>query len=104
MAFTGFRAMFEEHCRNVGISRYDLKSMGSRRHLGITQAKEPDESYKPSNRTSVTDKPSFVVEVGLSETMNELRTDAHFGLSQTNGKTRLVLLIHIKRNEKNSPA
>jgi hypothetical protein len=61
--------------------------------------KEPDESYSPDTR-SRTDFPSFVVEVGASESLNPLRLDARLWLSNTNDLTRLILLIKIDKDAK----
>jgi large subunit ribosomal protein L40e len=58
--------------------------------------KEADRNYLPRDtRILGTDLPSFVVEVGLSASLNGLRWDADFWLNQTDGRTRLVLLIEI---------
>jgi ubiquitin len=58
--------------------------------------KEADRNYLPRDtRILGTDSPSFVVEVGLSESLNGLRWDADFWLTQTGGRTRLVVLIEI---------
>jgi hypothetical protein len=40
------------------------------------------------------------MEVGLSEAIVQLKEDARFWPTETDGQTRLVLLVHIKRRQK----
>jgi ubiquitin len=73
------------------------------RYRGISgnREKEADNSYVPrGTRIRGTDLPSFVVEIGLSESLSGLRCDADFWLTQTGGRTRLVLLIEIDRDNR----
>lgn len=86
VAFAEFRAMFEDAYRAKGVSRYDIVCMGPSRYRGSNgRHKEADESFKPVTR-SLDDKPSFVIEVGLSESLNQLRSDAFHWLTKTNGQ------------------
>jgi large subunit ribosomal protein L40e len=65
-------------------------------NISGNRAKEADNSYVPrGTRIFGSGSPSFVVEVGLSESLRGLRCDADFWLTQMGGKTRLVLLIEI---------
>jgi hypothetical protein len=93
-----FSAMFTNHIRTLAITRHHLKSFGSRRDTGSNnRKKEPDESFKPDTRTGENDRATFVIGIGLIETLNQLRSDAHYWLTKTNGEVKIVLLILIKR-------
>jgi hypothetical protein len=75
---------------------------GRSRYPGISgnHEKEADNSYLPRGTRIVgPDLPSFVVEVGLSESLSGLRCDADFWLTQTGGRTRLVILIEINLHD-----
>ena len=61
------------------------------------RSKEADEAYRPSTRVLPTDWPSVVVEVGVSESLSQLHTDAHFWLTQSGGQTRIVILLTVKK-------
>lgn len=95
-----FHDEFRRICADYGISSYMLKAYGGGNcEMPGNVHKEPDESYSPDTR-SRTDFPSFVVEVGASESLNPLRLDARLWLSNTNDLTRLVLLIKIDKDAK----
>ncbi|KAL1968432.1 hypothetical protein VTN77DRAFT_1961 [Rasamsonia byssochlamydoides] len=101
LVVTEFREMFLEHCRSVGITRSDIKSIGTGRDEGTGRSKEPDDCFKPRNtRSGGDDKATLVVEAGLSETMNQLRSDAHHWLTKTNGEVHIVVLIHIRYDQR----
>lgn len=59
-------------------------------------SKEPDGSFKPMTRNHAVDHPSWVIEVGDSEHLAQLRLDARRWLETTpNGEVKLVLVISI---------
>lgn len=100
VAFAEFRAMFEDAYNTKGVSRYDIVCVGPTRYRGSNgRHKEADEGFEPVTR-SLVDKPSFVIEVGISESLNQLRSDAFYWLTKTNGQTKLVILIHIRLSQK----
>ena len=62
------------------------------------RCKEPDQAYKPIGTRSVVDEwPTFVVEVGYSESIRQLRSDAKFWLLRTELKMKIALLVHINK-------
>jgi hypothetical protein len=92
-----FTAMMTDHVRALGISRRDLASRGAGREMRNNQRrKEPDDQFKPATRVMAEDRPTLVIEAGWSESMNQLRNDAHYWLTKTNGEVKIVLLIHVK--------
>ena len=87
--------MFNNHLPKMEVPENALISRGLSRYRGSgSRDKEPDRSYKPrATRPSLNDKPTFVIECGISESMNNLRSDAHFWLTKSNGQIKLVVLI-----------
>ena len=84
----------------------EIASMGCRNEITPTtnalvktgrSAKEPDASYIPSSLPAGRSEnwPSFVIEVGYSESSVKLRTDAAWWIVQSNGDVRAALTIHI---------
>lgn len=82
--------------QNMGITMQYYAVQGAGRVRGQnSREKEPDNSFRPINtRPKFSDLPTFVIEVGVSETLKQLRNDALFWLSQTNGHVQIVLLVH----------
>ena len=72
-----------------------LTDMGSFRCVGLTRQKEPDVALLPVGRHQTEDWPSMVIEVGVLEHLSALHSDAHFWISSSGGRTRVVLLIAI---------
>ena len=52
-------------------------------------------SYRPRSRTSASDWPTLAIEVGVSESLGQLQSDAFFWLTKSGGATRIVLIIKI---------
>ncbi|KAK2761613.1 hypothetical protein FQN54_001441 [Arachnomyces sp. PD_36] len=79
---------------NMGVR---LNSYGSTRVEQGSYIKDPDCSFKPPpvNRRTW---PTFVVEVGWSETANKLAVDAEGWLEAEGSETQLVVTIKIERN------
>ena len=101
LAHEQFSAMLTDHVRALGITRRQLASVGTGRTLGSNnRSKEPDKGFKPGTRGGANDKPTLIFEAGLSETLNQLRNDAYYWLTKTNGEVKIVLLFHIKRAAK----
>jgi hypothetical protein len=91
----------------------DLPNMGiywtERRWIGATtykpannKGKGADQAFTPPSRQVTQGQtrgwPTLVVEVGVSESMAKLRSDAKFWFNNSNGQTRIVILISAKRN------
>jgi hypothetical protein len=69
---------------------------GAARFTGRMCDKEADASFVPGRTPAhgvPAQWPSLVVEVGLSESLSQLRTDARWWYSNSNQKTQLVVLI-----------
>ncbi len=57
------------------------------------RSKEPDIGYIPLSRQVEDDWPSFVIEVGVSESLAMLRRDAAFWITNSDGRTRIVIVL-----------
>jgi hypothetical protein len=57
------------------------------------RSKEADVGYKPDSRPMIDDWPSFVIEVGVSESLAMLRRDAAFWITNSDGRTRIVIVL-----------
>ena len=75
-----------------------LVSLGSTRYEALTgRSKEADGAWHPSTRILPTDWPSLVIEVGVSESLGQLRTDADFWLTKSGSQTRVVILLAVNK-------
>lgn len=54
----------------------------------------------PVGRTAANNFLSFVIEVGVSESLNELRADAEFWLLDTTNDCRLVLVVAVNQTSR----
>ena len=78
----------------MGVSEDDILSIGAARHMGFLWTKEADSSLKPlPARERRVDWPAFVVECGISESLDRLHTGAEWWLSNSDGAVKLVVLI-----------
>ena len=77
----------------------DFEWLGSARYSGICCSKEPDSQFVPG-RVNVDAgwTPSLVIESGYSESIHQLRTDAHWWYNNTSPKTKTVILVHAGRS------
>jgi hypothetical protein len=64
------------------------------------RSKEADIGYKPRSRRRKHDWPSFVIEVGVSESLAMLRRDAAFWISNSDGRTRIVIVLSFNRRDR----
>lgn len=96
-----FNAFFDASNR-IGINRRDVKDAATGRVSGTgSRQKEPDGQLFPRTRSAGDqDRPTFVLEIGYSESLGQLRNDAHFWLTQTSGFTGIALLLHIKQAQR----
>ncbi|KAF3391740.1 hypothetical protein F1880_007444 [Penicillium rolfsii] len=70
---------------------------GAGRSTGRVCSKEPDASFYPGRQLDAgapVPWPSLVLEVGLSESVPQLRTDARWWYSNSSHQTQLVVLIY----------
>lgn len=103
IAIREFGIQFTENCLAIGITRYDLLNIGAGRKQSADgfRHKEPNDSFGPKNtRPSERDLPTMAIEVDRSENLSKLRNDAHFWLTRTDRKARVVILIHIQADNK----
>ena len=98
LAAVHFIEMFKDKMASLGINRNSLMNFGATR-FGTPggRSKEPDGALRPRTRVLATDWPSIVIEVGVSESLSQLRTDAHFWLTRSGGQTRIVILLAVKK-------
>ncbi|KAK9428337.1 hypothetical protein V1505DRAFT_315993 [Lipomyces doorenjongii] len=91
-----FEEIFLGERARLGLPRNIFVPTGSGRyHFSNELSKEPDASYRPQTRNGPGHFPSFIVEVGVSQSLLQLRLDARVWLQKTNGETKVVLLIFL---------
>jgi hypothetical protein len=90
-----FASMFETKLFLLDV-RASLLATGSGR-FGRRggRSKEANIGYKPSSRSMVDDWPSFVLEVGVLESLAMLRSDAAFWITNSDGRTRIVIVLSV---------
>ena len=76
-------------------------------HFGSTpyvapngRSKEPDDSWAPSDRDAGIDLRSLVIELGVSDSLVQLRMDAHHWRTQRGGQNRVVIILAVNRGSK----
>ena len=91
---------FSDKFRDFGLRR-EIQCSGSSRFGDPRRYKEPDQSFKPRRTRPAPDAsdawPSLTFEIGFSESLRQLRNDAWFWLTQSRLQTRIVLVVHIDR-------
>lgn len=102
-----FDDWIKEHLGPMGLrlSNDDFWLGGSGRSIGRICDKEPDTSFHPGvppSPDAPTPWPSLVLEVGLSESLNQLRTDAQWWYSNSRYQTKIVVLISANANPHNA--
>jgi hypothetical protein len=95
-----FVAMFDKKLVLLGVDD-SLDPTGSGR-FGRRggRSKEADVGYKPCSRRRKHDWPSFVIEVGVSESLAMLRRDAAFWISNSDGRTRIVIVLSVNQRDR----
>jgi len=92
-----FASMIVEQALLMGLRR-ELAFCGATRYQGRDVEKEADSAYKPrSLRPLRTDRPTIILECGVSERLHKLRIDASWWLSNSGGDVNIVLIFSIKR-------
>jgi uncharacterized protein YuzE len=101
LAASLFVDIVRDKIASTGTSRQSILDFGGAL-FGVQggRQKEGDRALRPDTRTLVADWPSLVVEVGVSESLSQLRGDAHFWLTRSGGQTRIVILISIAKTTK----
>ena len=98
LASSLFVEMFKDKVVSGGLPRNSFHDIGAAR-FGVSggRSREVDRALCPRTRNGETDWPSLAIEVGVSESLSRLRTDAHFWLAHSGGQTRVVILIAINK-------
>jgi hypothetical protein len=95
-----FTLMFDMKLVLLGV-RTSIVATGSGRFgRPAGRSKEADIGYKPCSRDMEDEWLSFVIEVGVSESLAMLRRDAAFWITNSDGKTRIVILLSIDRRDR----
>ena len=98
LAALDFVMMLNYKLVSLGIEMRSLKNLGTTRFRDPGgRSKEADLALRPRTRVLETDWPSVVIEVGVSESLSQLRTDARFWLTRSRGQTRIVILLSVKK-------
>jgi len=95
-----FASMFDMKLFLLDV-RESLLATGSARfgRLG-GRSKEADVGYKPRSRRMEDEWPSFVIEVGVSESVAMLLRDAAFWITNSDGRTRIVIVLSVNRRDR----
>jgi hypothetical protein len=95
-----FARMFDEKLFRLGV-RASLFATGSAR-FGPRggRSKEADAGYIPCSRRLQDDWPSFIIEAGVSESLAMLRRDAAFWVTNSAGRTRIVIVLSVNRRDR----
>jgi hypothetical protein len=91
-----FADMFKDMVRVRTGSLFHICDMRTTRFtIPGVRSKEGDSAFVPATRRQLGDLPSMVVEVGVSEALGDLRSDATFWLRFSQGQTKIVILIAV---------
>jgi hypothetical protein len=95
-AVSVFADMFKDMVRVRTGSLFFICDMGTTRFtIPGLRSKEGDVAFVPATRRQLGDWPSMVLEVGVSESLGDLRSEATFWLCGSQGQTRIVILIAV---------
>jgi hypothetical protein len=79
--------------RDMGLPKRDIVPVGAARFPGFRRKMEGDSSFKPRTRDQRDDWPSIVFECGLSESLANLRDDARWWLTDSQGAVKIVVIV-----------
>ncbi len=82
---------------SMGISEDDFVSVGSGRFYGANSTKEADVAWKSLPARAGNEWPTMTIEVGLSESLSQLRRDVRWWLIESKGDVAIALLVSIKK-------
>ncbi|KAF7125503.1 hypothetical protein CNMCM5793_001742 [Aspergillus hiratsukae] len=87
--------------QSMDINWSDRRWIGAATYKGANKGKQGDQAFTPPSRLVTQGQtrgwPTLVVEVGGSESKTKLHSDAKFWFNNSNGQTRFVILISVKR-------
>ncbi len=94
-----FARMFHIKLFLLGVDESLLPTGSSRFGRRGGRSKEADIGYKPRSRDMEDDWPSFVIEVGVSESLAMLRRDPAFWITNSDGRTRIVIVLSFNQRD-----
>ncbi|CAK9857022.1 unnamed protein product [Sphagnum jensenii] len=94
-----FARMFDIKLFLLGVDESLVPTRSGRFGRRGGRSKEADIAYKPRSRPMIDDWPSFVIEVGVSESLAMLRRDAAFWITNGDGRTRIVIVLSFNRRD-----
>lgn len=86
-----FSSIITSRLPQMGLSAFDIFSVGGTRFTGNTNSKEADSAFKPLSRERTTDWPTLVIESGMSESLARLRVDAPVKMQDINITSDIVI-------------
>jgi hypothetical protein len=96
-----FNLKVNSDLQNMGIHWTQRRWVGTTTYRPANKGKQGDQGFTPPSRQVAQGQtrgwPTLVIEVGVSESISKLRSDAKFWLNNSNGQTRFVILISAKR-------
>ncbi|KAL4895672.1 hypothetical protein BDV59DRAFT_172930 [Aspergillus ambiguus] len=96
-----FSSKVATELQNMGINWPDRRWIGTTTYKPGNKGKAADQAFTPPSRRVTQGQtrgwPTLVVEVGVSDSMPKLRSNAKFWLNNSNGQTRFIILISVKR-------
>jgi hypothetical protein len=94
----GFGMLIFLRTMKMGIPEGELWSMAASTYYAENHrsSKEGDTSFKPCSRPKATDWPSIVIESGFSESLQGLRSDANWWLTNSHDGVKIVILIALE--------
>ncbi|KFY00574.1 hypothetical protein V490_01279 [Pseudogymnoascus sp. VKM F-3557] len=84
---------------SFGVPATAFLPVGAAGRQGKYTAKQPDASFKPSFRGE-NGWPSLVIESGLAESLVQLRRDAAWWLTNSDGQVRIALLASMQKDDR----
>jgi hypothetical protein len=90
-----FASMFDMKLVLLGIRTSILATGSARFGRPSGRSKEANVSYKPCSHDCEDDWPSFVIEVGVSQSLAMLRRDVAFWITNSDRRTRIVIVLSI---------
>ena len=84
----------------MGLPIPPLLRVGAARYDGNLSSKEGDSAYKPDSRNRREDWPTIVFESGFSETLTQLRIDAQWWLTNSQGDVRIVVIVFARPEDR----
>jgi hypothetical protein len=95
-----FARMFEAKLFLLDVSASLLPTESGRFGPRGGRSKEADIGYKPRSHPMIDDWPSFVLEVGVLESLAMLSMDAAFWITNSDGRTRIVILSSVNQRDR----